>query len=80
MKFYFCSILFLVCLRFRASSCRCFNEFGLKQIFFLGEKFGALHARNLGSTFDLLTLFITCFIHNFFEDLVVVAMLVSFYT
>lgn len=48
--------------------------------FFLCEKFGALHACNLESNFDLLTLFIAHFIDDFFEDLVIVAMLVSFYT
>jgi len=39
-----------------------------------------LHAHNLGSTFDLLTLFIARFIDDFSEDLIVVAMLVNFYT
>lgn len=70
-------ILFLVCPCFRAGSCLCF-EFLL--FYFLCEKFGALHACNLESNFDLLTLFIAHFIDDFFEDLVIVAMLVSFYT
>ena len=35
---------------------------------------------NLGSTFDLLILFLACFIDDFFENLVVVTILVSFYS
>lgn len=48
--------------------------------FFFPKQFGALRARNIGTTIDLLTLFIAFFIDDFFKNLVIVAMLVSLYT
>ena len=77
MNFNFCFIFGLPL--FRAGSHLCFDEFSLKQFLlflFFCEQFGALHAHNLRSTFDLLTLFID----DFSENLVEVAMLVNFYT